>query len=84
MWKQYVLLVSALVRMRTGCYSVNEELKAAKTTYKVGILVVVLVADIPSETEEALLVVLLAMFKQLIVTIEALLAESALGMALEA
>jgi hypothetical protein len=42
-----------------------------------------LVADIPSETEEALLVVFLAVLKQLVITIEALLTEAALGMALE-
>lgn len=78
--------MSKAIRGEKGHYMVrNEELQAAKaTTYEVGILVIVLVADIPSETEEALLVILLAVLKQLVVAIEALPTEAALGMAPEA
>lgn len=41
-------------------------------------------ADVAPDAEEALLVILFAMLKQLVVTIEAFLAEAALGVTLEA
>jgi hypothetical protein len=41
-------------------------------------------ADVTSNTEETLLVILFAMLKELVVTVEAFLAETALGVTLEA